>query len=184
MGYLRAVLAVLLMASVSSVYGGSCFEKPYDADDCRQKAEQGNDVAQGMLGVMYESGKGVVQNDKEAVKWFRMSSEQGNPASQYRLALMYERGQGVVQDYKEAVKWWRKAVEQGHPEAPYTLGLKYTLGKGVIRDDVMAHMYFNIAAVSGHEDAIKMRGLFEKMMTASQLEKAQDLAREWIRIHQ
>ncbi len=45
-------------------------------------------------------------------------------------------------------------------------------------------MYWNIAAVSGHKDAIKNRGLVEKMMTPSQLEKAQDLAREWMRTHQ
>lgn len=44
----------------------------------------------------------------------------------------------------------------------------------------MAHMYLNIVAVSGHEDAIKYRGIIEKEMTSSQLEKAQDLAREWM----
>jgi len=48
----------------------------------------------------------------------------------------------------------------------------------------MAHMYLSIAAVSGHDRAIKGRGIVEEVMTPSQLEKAQDLAREWMRTHQ
>ena len=48
----------------------------------------------------------------------------------------------------------------------------------------MAHMYWNIAAVSGHENAIKNRDIVEEVMTPSQLEKAQDLAREWMQKHQ
>ena len=48
----------------------------------------------------------------------------------------------------------------------------------------MAHMYCNIAAVSGSKSAIKGRDVIEENMTPSQLEKAQDLAREWIRNHQ
>ena len=60
----------------------------------------------------------------------------------------------------------------------------YAKGQGVIQDDVMAHMYWNIAAVSGHENAIENRGIVEEYMTPSQLEKAQDLAREWMRKHQ
>jgi len=48
----------------------------------------------------------------------------------------------------------------------------------------MAHMYWNIAAVSGHENAIENRGIVEEDMSSSQIEKAEDLAREWMRTHQ
>jgi len=61
--------------------------------------------------------------------------------------------------------------------------MMYHNGQGVLEDYVMAHMYFNIAAVSGNESAIENRGRVEKMMTPSQLEKAQGLAREWLRTH-
>jgi TPR repeat protein len=63
------------------------------------------------------------------------------------------------------------------------LGLMYGNGHGVPKDYVMAHMYWNIAAVSGSEEAITNRGIVEKMMTATQLEKAQDLARDWMSKH-
>ena len=41
-------------------------------------AEQGNAVAQYNLGVMYDNGRGVPQDDKTAVKWYTLSAEQGD----------------------------------------------------------------------------------------------------------
>ena len=39
----------------------------------RPLAEQGDAKAQYNLGVMYDNGKGVTQDYKEAVKWYRKS---------------------------------------------------------------------------------------------------------------
>jgi hypothetical protein len=41
-------------------------------------------------------------------------------------------------------------------------------------------MWFNIAASSGNKIASKKRDIIAKQMTPSQLEKAQDLARECV----
>ena len=183
MRILQKIWFVLLLGIISSVYGGDCF-KDKDIDDCRVRAEQGDADAQFNLGVVYERGQGVLQDYKESVKWYRKSAEQGDYGAQYNLALMYSKGQGVIQDYKEAVKWYRKSAEQGDSSAQYNLGNMYVRGQGVIQDYVMAHMYWNIAAVSGRKDAIHNRGIVEKDMTPSQIEKAQNLAREWMRTHQ
>ena len=43
----------------------------------RPLAEQGNADAQYNLGVMYEEGRGMPQDDAEAVKWYRRAAEQG-----------------------------------------------------------------------------------------------------------
>ena len=104
--------------------------------------------------------------------------------AQYNLGVMYDNGQGVPQDYNEAVKWYMLAAEQGYSKAQYNLGLMYALGHGVIKDYVIAHMFWDIAAVSGDKSAIENRGIVEKKMTSSQIEKAQDLAREWMQKHQ
>ena len=42
-------------------------------------AEQGDADAQLNLGVMYEDGEGVPQNDKTAVQWYKRAAEQGMP---------------------------------------------------------------------------------------------------------
>jgi len=179
----KICFVLLLLTTFQSAYAGDCI-KDSDADDCRVKAEQGDAYAQYILGWMYKDGQGVLQDYKEAVKWYTKSAEQGDAYAQYNLGLMYKDGQGVLQDYKEAVKWYTKSAEQGIALAQLNLGVMYYLGRGAPQDYVMAHMYFNIAAVSGGKEAIKFRGIVKKDMTTSQIERAQDLAREWMRTHQ
>jgi hypothetical protein len=145
-------------------------------------AEQGNASAQSNLGVMYERGQGVPQDDKTAVKWYRLATEQGNASAQYNLGLMYRRGQGVPQDYKTAVKWYTLAAEQGNANAQSNLGVMYEKGRGVIQDYVRAHMWFNIAASSGEsKNASKNRDIVAERMNSNQIETAQRLARECVR---
>ena len=135
-----------------------------------------------LLGTFSSAYGGDCFKDKD-VDDCREKAEQGIPLAQSVLGYMYNEGIGVPQDYKESVKWYRKAAEQRFAEAQLNLGLMYVKGQGVLQDYVMAHMYWNIAAVSGAKDAIKNRGLIEKEMTATQIEKAQDLARDWVSKH-
>ena len=96
------------------------------------------------------------------------------------LGVIYDNGQGVPQDYKAAVKWYSLAAEQGHAFAQYNLGVSYTNGEGVIQDNVYAHMWWNLSASTGNEKARENRDIVAEDMTPSQLEKAQDLARECV----
>ena len=80
-------------------------------------AEQGDAAAQCNLGVMYDKGEGVKQDDYEAVKWYRKAAEQGLVEAQFNLGNMYADGRGVKQDVYEAVKWFRKAAKQGDADA-------------------------------------------------------------------
>ena len=43
----------------------------------RTMAEQGVAKAQYNLGLMYYKGEGVPEDDKQAVKWYRLAAEQG-----------------------------------------------------------------------------------------------------------
>jgi uncharacterized protein len=132
---------------------------------------------------MYNEGMGAVQDYKEAVKWYTKAAEQGQAEAQYSLGLMYSEGLGVTQDYKEAVNWYRKAAEQGYAKAQFNLGIMYDIGLGVTQDYKSAHMWYNIAAASGSSTAVESRDLIAKEMTPSQIEKAQDMAREWMAKH-
>jgi TPR repeat protein len=46
-------------------------------------AEQGDADAQFHLGVMYESGQGVLRSDAEAIKWYRKAAEQDDAVAQF-----------------------------------------------------------------------------------------------------
>ena len=37
---------------------------------------------------MYANGRGVLQDDKEAVKWYRLAVELTNPDAQFNLGVM------------------------------------------------------------------------------------------------
>ena len=94
---------------------------------------------------------------------------------------MYQAGQGVIQNYKEAVVWFRKASARGNDSGQTFLGLMYEHGRGVIQDNVYAHMWYNIAASNGSEDSSKWRDDIAKNMTAAEIAKAQELARECVK---
>ena len=145
-----------------------------------QLAEQGDAAAQYNLGLMYDLGKGIPQDFKIAAKWYTLAAEQGVAEAQFNLGVMYKNGEGVPQDYRTAVKWYTLAAEQGDIDAQSSLGFMYGTGQGVIQDDVYAHMWWNIAASDGQKDAVENRDIVTKKMTPSQIEKAQDLARECV----
>ena len=134
---------------------------------------------------MYELGRGVPQDDAEAVKWYRKATEQGHAEAQYILGVMYAEGrQGVPQDYAEAVKWWRKAALQGYALAQFLLGLMYAEGLGVSQDYVLAHKWINLFAARGGEAGdTAFRDFVASIaskMTPAQIAEAQRLAREWM----
>jgi TPR repeat protein len=114
------------------------------------------------------------------VKWYTLAAEQGNAIAQFNLGVMYANGQGVPKDYTIAVRWYRFAAEQGNASAQSNLGTMYGMGTGVIQDWVYAHMWGNLGASNGNENGGKLREIATKQMTPSQLEKAQDLARECV----
>ena len=119
----------------------------------RKAAEQGNASAQYNLGLMYEQGHGVAQDNKEAIAWYRKAAEQGDARAQYSLGIMYVNGHGVAQDYKQASVWYRKAAEQGNASAQNNLGVMYDNGLGVARDYKQAVSWYRKAAEQGNATA-------------------------------
>ena len=113
-------------------------------------AEQGDSIAQVLLGEMYDCGFGVELDYEEAVKWYRKSAEQGNPSGQWLLGVMYDCGYGVEQDYEEAVKWYRKSAEQGNSSGQYLLGWMYQRGNGVEQDYEEAVKWYRKSAEQGN----------------------------------
>ena len=94
--------------------------KAYDRGDYatairifQQLAEQGNDLAQTSLGLIYSLGRGVTQDYGAALRWFRKAADQGNAKAQTNLAFMYRKGQGVRKDYVQAHMWYNLAAARG-----------------------------------------------------------------------
>ena len=91
-------------------------------------AEQGDPLAQNMIGHVYNDGLGVPKNKKQATEWYRKSipglrhkAEIGNAHAQYLLYFCLYEGLGVPKDKTEAVVWLKKAAEQGYGGAQEAL---------------------------------------------------------------
>ncbi len=84
-------------------------------------------------------------------------------------------------DFATALREWKPLAEQGEVDAQANLGFMYGNGKGVPQDYIRAHMWWNIVASSGDKDAGSAREAVSKRMTPTQIEKAQNLARECVR---
>ena len=126
---MKATLRALLLAAVGTVALTAVAQSQSADDQARTAyyqgdyaaalrlslplAEQGDVAAQYRLGVMYDKGEGVRENDTEAVKWYRLAAEQGAFEAQEQLAWKYEEGEGVPQNYVEAYKWYALAAAQG-----------------------------------------------------------------------
>ena len=58
------------------------------------------------LGEMYANGRGVPQDDGEAVRWYRRAADYNDQSEvQFKLGEMYANGRGVSQDAGEAARW-------------------------------------------------------------------------------
>ena len=112
-----------------------------------------------------------------AAKLYRLSADQGNAKAQFALGFMYASGRSVTQDDKEAVKWYRLSADQGNAKAQFALGFMYASGRGVTQDYVRAHMWVNISASSGNTLAESNRDKVATLMTPTQIQKAQEMAR-------
>jgi len=65
---------------------------------------------------MYHDGKGVVQSNTEAAKWYRKAAEQGYAQAQYNLGIAYLLGR-APQNRDLAIKWFKKSAAQGNQNA-------------------------------------------------------------------
>jgi TPR repeat protein len=84
----------------------------------------------------------------------------------------------------QALVWYRRAAEQGDTRAQVALGLAYAQGIGVVQDYIEADKWFNIAASRAKSadelaDIASHHNKLAHMMTSSQIDEAQKLAREW-----
>lgn len=119
----------------------------------REAAIQGVPNAQYNLGVLYERGLGVPQDDTRALLWYHSAAEQDHPLAQFNLGVMYSAGRGIPLSYAEAARWFARSANRGVPAAVFNLAILTEGGLGVARDPVEAERLLRRAAELGHPAA-------------------------------
>jgi len=175
---LTAIGALIGMTAWLALDQRAVFPAPQIPEQLPQAlAAQGDAEAQLRLGLRYAEGDGVIQNDKEAAKWFALAAKQGLAEAQYHYGLMLLKGRGVVQDYHAAFSWIEKPAQQGYAKAQYSLGELYRYGTGTAIDKARAYLWFNLAAAQGVEAAAKARDNLVWQLKPEQVTAMQEEAR-------
>ena len=146
--------------------------------NARAAAERGDRDAQAALGGAYLHGKGVPQDDAEALKWLRLAAERGQALAQFDMGELYRTGRGVPKDEVEAVRWYLRSASQGNAFGQHNLGISHCVGLGGLKSDKVAcAMWLSLAAAQGYR-AASLRDT-ERSMSPEDIARSRRLADEW-----
>lgn len=127
----------------------------------RELAENGDDVAQYWLAMLYFRGNGVQKSEDEARKWFRDSANAGNSAAKWQLGDIPSLKENLT--LTEALGLLRNAADHGHAAAQSALAYQYLVGYQVVKQDKgEAARWYRKAAEQGYPYAqAKLGSLYE-----------------------
>jgi len=124
--------------------------------ELRPLAAKSDPDAQFLLGMLYDAGNGVPQDQATAASWYRKAAKQNHLLAQLFLGVLCYSGQGVKQDYVEAAHWFRAPAASGNDQAQFYLGSMYANGTGVKKDKAEAIRWLNKSAAQRNTRAMGM----------------------------
>jgi len=171
---LKTTLLLLAMIISTTAFAQSAEKlysegkKLYDAEQYEQAfpklkaaADKGHKKAQYRVGLCYDKGRGVTEDDAKAVAWYQKAVDQGYAKAQYQLGKCYKNGEGIAKDEKKAVELFMLAAKQDNGDAQYQLAKCYLKGKGVAKDEAKAKAWLK-KAVKNEKDGKAIRKDIEK----------------------
>lgn len=126
-----------------------------------QKAENGDPIAQYLVGAEYMTGLGIDRNIPLALEWYTKAAEQNHLDAQLSLGSRYE----MSGDSQQAVFWYEKAAQQNSNDARYELGNLYRSERHqpYFYDIEKAKFWYQEAIKNGHDGAIyRLKSLDQK----------------------
>ena len=82
-----------------------------------EAVEEGEPLAQVLLGNMYAHGQGVAEDDSIAVSLYQQAAAKNNAIAQYQLGLAFYTGKGIEPDRYQAKIYLERACAQGLSDA-------------------------------------------------------------------
>lgn len=127
-----------------------------------KQAEAGITSSKTLLGVLYETGRGIPQDLELAASWYELASNDGDPKAALRLGLLYLSGAGIEADKKKAAEQLQKAAAADIPEALYNLALLHQEGRVLPNDPEQIKTLLERASETGDVDAMLDLGIYLK----------------------
>ncbi|WP_323769590.1 tetratricopeptide repeat protein [Antarctobacter sp.] len=150
------VEAATLLARIylSDVPDGPGRDAAKAADLLTRAATRGDASAQYMLGLLYQNGQGVAQDQSAAFNWLLAAAEQRHAMAQFSLAAV----QFENRENQEGMRWLRAAAGEGLTEAQIQLAMLLDDPESGVTNRTEALDWFRRAAETGHVMAQRMLG--------------------------
>jgi localization factor PodJL len=142
-------------------------------------ADQGVPAAEYRLGKLYEAGRGVGEDLRQARTLLERAAEAGHRNAMHSLGILYAEGRGAPQDFEMAARWFEEAALLGATDAQFNLAVLYEQGLGVPASLPDAYAWFAIAAKSGDEDAGARAQQVAGRLAPQALERADEAVRRF-----
>ena len=117
-------------------------------------ARKGDPFAVFNLGVCYDYGECVLQDQQKAIEWYQKAADMNNSDAMVNLAVRYKKGDGVPQDEQKATELLQTAANLGNPHGMVDLGNCYDEGEGVSQDKQKAVELYQRASDMGNKNAM------------------------------
>jgi TPR repeat protein len=124
----------------------------------RKAAAAGQTHAMTQVGLCYDLGHGVKNDDAEAMRWYRKAADAGDLDAMAYIGGLYANGFGGPANYPEALSWFHKSADAGGAAGMNKLGLAYQNGRGVPKDPQLALQWYLKAANLGDMYAMNNLG--------------------------
>ena len=113
----------------------------------KSASEVGSREADFLLGFLYD---GVLQNDKEALFFFKKAASSGHIQAQINVGLKYERGEGTDIDKEKALYWYSQAAFNQNDIAQFRLASLLQEDSDKVQE---SHFWFSKSAQLGNPEA-------------------------------
>lgn len=130
---------------------------------------------------LYEQGRRVQRDYKEAFRYYKMSADRGNSEAIYKVGIFYHQGRQGNANKKFARQWYEKAAQTGHSDAQVRTAILYHFpNDGSPPNLKLARQWYEKAYKQGNADAMWRLGAMQedKGKTATNLTIAAGYYRE------
>jgi len=132
------------------------------------------------VGWLYQYGKGVGSDEKEAASWYLRAANQGSAKGQYNLGALYQFSTWGNKDIAEVLQWYLKAANQGDADAYLRLSELYQYGGDIPKDNVKAYQWAFLAANKAGDPEEKADRLINGSLIEAERQAGRSLAERWL----
>lgn len=143
-------------------------------DQWQPLAQAGDPDAQFNMGQAYKLGRGVKQDMRAALEWYRKAATQGHVRAEDNLGLLlFQQG-----DRAGALAYLQRSAARGEPRAQYIVGTALFNGDLVTKNWPRAYALMSRASASGLAQAAASLKQMDKYIPADQRRQGLALAQE------